>query len=84
MDLIPVKVECHSGYKTDEYPKRFYWNQNVFEIQEIIDRWYQSDNHPEYAVSNYFKVRTKEGHEYLLQHVIEKEIWFLCRAHPKA
>jgi hypothetical protein len=37
LKLIPIKVECHSGFEADEYPKCFYWNNNRFEILEIID-----------------------------------------------
>jgi hypothetical protein len=36
-ELIPIEVECHSGYKADEYPKCFYWDNNRFEIQQVTD-----------------------------------------------
>ena len=42
-DSIPIEVECHSGYKADEYPKCFYLDDEKFEIKEISDRWYQGD-----------------------------------------
>ena len=42
-DSIPIEVECHSGYKADEYPKCFYRDDEKFEIKEISDRWYQGD-----------------------------------------
>jgi len=47
IDLIPIKVECYSGYKADETPRCFYWNNNVFEIKKILDRWYQGNLDPE-------------------------------------
>jgi hypothetical protein len=37
-DLFEIKVECHAGYKAGEYPKRFFWNEMLFEIEEILDR----------------------------------------------
>ncbi|HEY4789512.1 MAG TPA: hypothetical protein VIH57_25855 [Bacteroidales bacterium] len=77
MDLIPVKVESHSGYKADEYPICFYLNDEKIEIKEITDRWYQGDLNPEWPVANYFKVLTISGSQYLLRHEIEKDIWYI-------
>ena len=79
IEMIPIKVECHSGYKVDEYPKCFYWNNDRFEIQEIIDRWYQGDRDPEWPVSNYFRVDTTCGKRYIIKHDIENDEWYLCR-----
>jgi len=56
--LIPIEVECHSGYKADEYPKCFHLNNDRYEIVEIPDRWYQGELDPEWPASNYFKVHT--------------------------
>ncbi len=78
-EMIPIKVECHSGYKADEYPKCFYWNNDRFEIQEIIDRWYQGDHDPEWPISNYFRVDTTCGKQYIIKHDIENDEWYLCR-----
>jgi hypothetical protein len=77
MKLIPIKVECHSGYKADEYPKCFYWNSQRFEIEEISDRWYQGDRDPESPVADYFKVYTAYGRQYLIKHEVESDEWYL-------
>lgn len=76
-DLIPVEVICHSGYKADEYPKYFYWDTIRFEIEEILDRWYQGDKSPEYPVANYFKVRDVNGKIFILKHETGPDKWFL-------
>jgi hypothetical protein len=78
--LIPIEVECHSGYKADEYPKCFYWKDKRFDIQEIADRWYQSDNNPEWPVSNYFKVLTTSRDQYIIKHDLEGGAWYLCES----
>ncbi len=77
--LIPIKVECHSGYKADEYPKSFYLDNCKHEIEEITDRWYQGDNNPEYPVSNYFKVVSTNGQQYIIKHNLESDTWHLCQ-----
>ena len=75
--MIRINVECHSGYKAEEYPKSFYWNDEKFEIIEIIDRWYQADRDPEQPVSNYFKVNTANGGPYIIKHDLENDEWYL-------
>ena len=79
MNLIPIKVECHSGYKMDEYPKCFYWNNNRFETKEILDRWYQGDRDPELPVASYFKLSTTCGNQYIIKHQIESDAWYLIQ-----
>ena len=84
MDLIPIEVECHSGYKADEYPVFFYWNNERYEIREILDRWYQTDQHPEWPVaewpvSNYFRVDTAAEVQYIIKHDLDDDVWYLCR-----
>ena len=77
MELIPVKVECHSGYKADEYPKNFSWEDKQFEITEIVDRWYQGDRDPNVSPADYFKVKILGGGQYILKHDIDKDKWLL-------
>lgn len=77
MELIPVKVECYSGYKADEYPKYFKWDGVKFEILEIMDRWYEAYNKPLNYEVHYFKVKTNLSGSYMLQHVLPSDEWFL-------
>jgi hypothetical protein len=76
-DLFRIYVECHSGYKADEYPRRFYWDNICFEIEEVQDRWYQGDKQPDFPAASYFKVRTTGQKIYLLKHESENDRWFL-------
>jgi hypothetical protein len=76
-DLFEINVECHAGYKAGEYPKQFFWNEMLFEIEEILDRWYQGDVNPEFLKANYFKVRTSKQKIYILKHETETGRWFL-------
>lgn len=77
MELIPVKVECHSGYKADEYPKRFIWDHSEFEIIEIIDRWYDGYQKSNSRSADYFRVKSEIKGTFLLKHEIENDRWFL-------
>ena len=77
--LIPIKVECHAGYKADEYPKCFYLKETRYDISEIEDRWYQGDYSPEWPVSDYYKVKTEDQKRFIIKHEIEKDVWYLCK-----
>jgi hypothetical protein len=77
LNFIPIKVECHSGYKADEYPRCFYLGENKFDIIEITDRWYQSDLNPEWPASNYFKAETTSGKQFIIKHDLEKDLWYI-------
>jgi len=69
LNLIPIKVECYSGYKADEYPKCFYWNNNKYEIKEILDRWYQGNHDPKWSVGSYFKVYSTCDKKYIIRNL---------------
>ena len=37
--LIPIQVECYAGAKADETPRRFTWEGQTIEVDEVVDRW---------------------------------------------
>ena len=77
MKLTPIQVKCYAGYKADESPRRFLWQNRRIEIREITDRWHQGAGDPEWPVADYFKVLTDDRQEYLLKHDIETDEWHL-------
>ena len=77
-EFISIKVECYSGYKPDEYPKSFAWNNKNFIIREITDRWYQGESNPGIPIADYFKVKTDSGELFMIKHDIQPDQWFLC------
>ena len=58
---IDIRVECHAGYRADEYPLRFILRGRLFEIIEVEDRWYSPG-------TIYFRVRAEDGNFYVLRH----------------
>ena len=77
MEFVPVRIECHSGNKADEYPKKFIWDNVEFEIVDIIDRWYEGYQQSSPHTVNYYRVRTDLKGSFLLKHEIENDSWFL-------
>jgi hypothetical protein len=56
-----VAVDCYAGYKADERPQRFTLRGRLFEVLEILDRWYDPE-------AIFFRVRADDGNIYILRH----------------
>ncbi len=72
-----VSVECYSGYKADERPVAFTFQEQRREIAEIIDRWYEGGVEPGQPEVNYFKVRTTGGNIFILRYLSLLSSWSL-------
>jgi hypothetical protein len=75
MDYEQIQVECCSGYKINERPVAFTYQGRLWEIQEIIDRWYEGDLDASRPVIDYFKVRTTDGKVFLLRYLSAFDVW---------
>ncbi len=78
MLLVPIQVECYSGYKADETPRRFCFEGEWVEIVDVVDRWYQGAGDPEWPIADYFKVADGEERFYLIKHDRESDAWYFC------
>jgi len=70
---IRLKVECYSGYRADERPRRFSFLPPAgapHEVRELLDQWYG-------AGYQCFKVRADDGNIYILRHQQEVDEWRL-------
>ena len=46
MEHEKIQVECRSGYKVNEYPLAFVFQDERLEVSEILDRWYEGGMDP--------------------------------------
>ena len=65
-----VRVECYSGYKADESPRKLYIGERTFAIAKVEDRWYSPG-------ATYFRVLVDGGDFYMLRHQEAQDIWNL-------
>src|SRR5208283_1433261 len=72
-----VAVECYSGYKANERPLAFTFEGRRWEVEEIVDRWYEGGLRAEDPQVDYFKVRTVGGSLFLLRYVSLFDAWSL-------
>ena len=58
---MKIRVECYSGYRGEETPRRFWLGEELIEIREVTDRWLD----PAYR---YFKVLDRDNSLYIIRH----------------
>jgi hypothetical protein len=67
---IPIHVDAYSGHKANERPRQFTLDEVVYEIDTVLDQWYE-------PTATYFKVQSTEGKTYLLRYDEETDEWTL-------
>lgn len=65
-----IRVECYSGYRGEETPRRFFVEKKCIEVAEVVDRWLAPDH-------RYFKLRSMGGDLYILRHETRADSWEL-------
>ncbi len=65
-----IRVDCYSGYRAEESPRRFFIGQREVNVTEIIDRWLDPTH-------SYFKLRCDDGGIYILRHNLVDHTWAL-------
>lgn len=67
-ESLKVTVECYSGHKGEESPRRFYLGKMRVEVSEILDRWLAPDH-------RYFKISGDNNAIYILRHDTKTGDW---------
>lgn len=65
-----LRVECYAGQRADERPLRFYLGAQKFEVEEVLDQWYDPD-------AIYFRLRAHDGNFYILRQQQPQDSWTL-------
>lgn len=56
-----LHVECYSGYRGEETPRRFWLGHRCVQVDRVLDRWLAPDH-------RYFKLLGDDGGVYILRH----------------
>jgi hypothetical protein len=67
---LRIYVDAYSGYKANERPRQFTLDEEIYEIDAVLDRWYEPS-------ATYFKAQSTEGKTYLLRYDEEADEWTL-------
>ena len=67
---MKIRVECYSGYKGEETPRRLIIGELVIGVAKVLDRWHAPDH-------RYFKVEGDDGSMYIVRHDMTSLEWEL-------
>ncbi len=67
---MKIRVECYSGRRVNETPRRIFFGQRKIEVQSLLDRWL-SPNH------RYFKFTGDDDALYIIRHDSQSQSWEL-------
>jgi hypothetical protein len=70
-----IEVECFSGHRANERPVAFTLRDRRFEVEQVIDRWYEGGVEPGRPELHYFRIRTTEGQLFLLRYNTLFDAW---------
>jgi len=68
--LNPIRVDCYSGYRGEETPRRFWMASRCVHVDRVLDRWLSPDH-------RYFKILGDDGDIYILRHDSHRYHWEL-------
>ena len=63
-----IRVECYSGYKGEETPRRLIIGEQVIGVVKVLDQWLAPDH-------RYFKVEGDNGSIYIVRHDMTSLQW---------
>ena len=70
-----ITVQTHSGFKSDEHPQSFDFQERRWQVDEIIDRWHEGSEQAGHPNFSYFKVHTSDGSIFILRHNTRFDSW---------
>ena len=65
---MKIRVECYSGYKGEETPRRLIIGEQEIGVVKVLDQWLAPDH-------RYFKVEGDNGSIYIVRHDMTSLQW---------
>ena len=75
MDFESIEVESYSGYKANERPEKFEYQESLYRVIEITDRWYEGGYISGRPVIRYYKVKTESEDQFLVRYDPAADEW---------
>ena len=67
---MKIRVECYSGWRVEETPRRIFLGERRVEVKELLDRWLSPDH-------RYFKFTGDDDAQYIIRHDCQEGAWEL-------
>ena len=68
MQLERIEVKTRDNYRGAQEPAAFGWRNHDYEVEEILDRWYEGYFDSTRVPLRYFRVKAKNGDIFTLRH----------------
>jgi hypothetical protein len=72
-----IQVGCYAGYKANEVPREFTYQDRRYKILEVLDRWYEEGEESGAPQLDYYKVKTDDNREYIIRYNHQTDTWSL-------
>jgi len=63
-----IQVSCYEGYRANESPRSFVWEDRTYTVVDIVDRWHEGSLDEMSKTLDYFKVRVEDGSTYVIRY----------------
>jgi hypothetical protein len=77
---LPIQVGASYRSGCAPEPEHFHVGHAVYDVVEIVDRWYEGPPHAGRPIQHYYKVRSRGGSLFLIAHADGTDAWFLLKA----
>ncbi len=68
MRLEPIDVDCRDEYREAQEPSAFVWRGRRYEIETVLDRWYEGHLDSRRMPLRYFRVKTRDGGVFIIRY----------------
>ena len=75
--LIPINVRSYYGYRAEERPISFVFEENEWQVERILASWRQESINPGKGRRVYFKIKAEGGRAFTIFYDEKNEGWFL-------
>ena len=68
MEFETIEVSTHDEYRGAQEPVSFEWHGEKYNVEQIVDRWYEGRIDSTRMPMLYFRVKTKSGEIFLIRY----------------
>jgi hypothetical protein len=68
MEFERIEVSTRDEYKVAQEPVSFSWRGTRYDVEQIIDRWYEGHMDSTRMPMLYYRVRTRSGEIFMLRY----------------
>ncbi|SNB47863.1 hypothetical protein [Geobacter sp. DSM 9736] len=72
-----IRVIAYAGYRADETPRAFFFNESRIDVVKVLDQW-QEQEAANWQRRRYFKVKGSDSRAHLICYDEQEMSWYHC------